>query len=130
MKKKLVGTLVAAGMLVTSMGAASATWFHEDEFDTIIGAFGKDDHYSDPRPAGHGGGDPTTQLVRVMDASSRVFCMTNTVDHRNISSQKQCVQDTTTALHSSAIRDQQISMHFETAYNNPDWTGFRYSWAP
>ncbi|SFX56786.1 hypothetical protein SAMN04487866_11210 [Thermoactinomyces sp. DSM 45891] len=130
MKKKLVGTLVAAGVLVTSLGAASATWFHEDEGYTWIGAYGMFDHYSVDRPAGHGGGDPQTQLVRVKEASSRIFCMTNDVNENNISSQKQCVQDATTALHSTAKRMQLIKMHFETAYNNPDGTTFKYSWAP
>ncbi|SFX56717.1 hypothetical protein SAMN04487866_1127 [Thermoactinomyces sp. DSM 45891] len=129
MKKKLVGTLVAAGMLVTSMGAASATWF--PSFGPVaIGGYGFGDHYSSPREAGHGGGDPKTQLVRVYQASSRVFCMTNDVNKNNISSQKQCVQNATTALHSTAYRGQLIRMHFETAYNNPDMTTFLYTWAP
>ncbi|SFX56809.1 hypothetical protein SAMN04487866_11211 [Thermoactinomyces sp. DSM 45891] len=130
MKKKLVGMLVAAGVLVTSLGSVSATWFHEDEEYTWIGANGTDDHYSVPRVAGHGGGDPQTQLVRVKDASSRVFCITNDENENNISSQKQCVQGATTALHSTAQRMQLIKMHFETAYNNPDGTTFKYSWAP
>ncbi|SFX31434.1 hypothetical protein SAMN04487866_10490 [Thermoactinomyces sp. DSM 45891] len=130
MNKKVVGTLVAAGMLVTSMGAASATWFEGPNGNVWIGANGKGDHYSTPRPAGHGGGDPKTQLVRVTDATSRVFCMTNDNNKNNISAQKQCVQDTTTALHSSAYRNQMIMMHFETAYNNPEVSFFDYSWAP
>ncbi|SFX50953.1 hypothetical protein SAMN04487866_1106 [Thermoactinomyces sp. DSM 45891] len=131
MKKKVVGTLVAAGMLVTSMGAASATWFNDHDEFAILGANGQRDHYSVPRQAGHGGGDSRTQLVRVTDASSRVFCMTNDYNENNISAQKQCVEDTTTALYSTAYRGQWIKMHFETAYNNPDPANiFKYSWAP
>ncbi|SFX50978.1 hypothetical protein SAMN04487866_1107 [Thermoactinomyces sp. DSM 45891] len=129
MKKKVVGTLVAAGVLVASLGAVSATWIESDGIVTI-GGFGKNDHYSHVAQAGYGGGDPKTQLVKVRWATSRVFCMTNDYNENNISAQKQCVQDTTTALTSSAKRDQLIKMHFETAYNNPDETYFRYSWAP
>ncbi|SFX50930.1 hypothetical protein SAMN04487866_1105 [Thermoactinomyces sp. DSM 45891] len=129
MKKKLVGTLVAAGVLVTSLGSVSATWFPYDD-RAHIGGNGTGDHYSVPRPAGHGGGDPKTQLVRVHKATSRVFCMTNDVNKNNISPQKQCVEDVTTALHSTAKRGQLIRMHFETAYNNPDVTTFGYTWAP
>ncbi|SFX56763.1 hypothetical protein SAMN04487866_1129 [Thermoactinomyces sp. DSM 45891] len=128
MKKKLVGMLVAAGVLVTSLGSVSATWFANGYQE--IGAFGKNDHYSPAQQAGHGGGDPKTQLVLIEFASSRVFCMTNDNNENNISAQKQCVQDTTTALHSKAKRGQLIKMHFETAYNNPDPTYFFYKWAP
>ncbi|SFX56832.1 hypothetical protein SAMN04487866_11212 [Thermoactinomyces sp. DSM 45891] len=129
MKKKLVGTLVAAGVLVTSLGAASATWFHWAH-EVKIGAHGNHDHYSQAHEAGYGGSDPTHQLVRVKKASSRVFCMTNDYRENNISAQKQCVQDATTSLKSSAYRNQLIKMHFETAQNNPDPTTFFYSWAP